>query len=372
MDKRDFSQVKRIVIKVGSGVLTHNNQLNIGIIRSISRQVDTLLRRNIQVIIVSSGAMAAGVSKIGLKKRPVEIPQRQAVSSVRQAGLIMEYEQAFLNYNRKVAQVLLTRSDLCDRRRYLNARNTLYTLLEWDIIPVINENDSVVTEELKFGDNDNLGAMITLLLNADLMINLTDIDGLYNKDPRIFPDAELVHVVTTIDDEIEKTAGNIAGPLGTGGMLSKIKAAGKLTSAGIPMVIAGGAMPDIIPDIMDNKPRGTYFVPKNGKLSSRKQWIAFTVKPEGRIYLDQGAEEAVINRGKSILPSGVTDVADEFKVGSPIEFIGVNGNVLGVGLANYSASEIRKIMGVKSHQIETILEHKSYDEVIHRNNLVMT
>ena len=374
-DKRKicFEDAKRIVVKVGSGVLTEDNGLNLKVLRSISRQICQLADRGLEIILVSSGAMASGIKKIGLSKRPDEIPKRQAAAAVGQAGLIMEYEKSFARYNKKVAQILLTGDDLVNRKRYLNARNTLCTLLSWQVIPIINENDTVVVEEIKFGDNDNLAAMITLLMDADILINLTDIDGLYTKDPRKNQDAELISVVTTIKKDIEKYASDIPGALGTGGMLSKIIAAKKVTAAGIPMLIARGEKHDILIKLFAGKEHGTFFIPKKEKLANRKCWIAFTLKPKGTIMIDDGAAAAILKNGKSLLPSGIVRVKGEFRVGAAVEFRREsNDEILGTGLVNYRASDIRKIMGLKSGKIKKYLGHKSYDEVIHRDNLAIT
>ncbi len=316
--------------------------------------------------------MAAGVTKIGLEKRPSETPKRQAVSAIGQADLIREWEKALEHCGRKVAQILLTRGDLCDRVRYLNARNTINTLLEWKVLPIINENDTVAVKSLQFGDNDNLGAMITLLMGADLMINLTDIGGLYNKDPRVHEDARLLSEVKNLGKEVEAMAGKIAGPLGTGGMGTKISAAKKLTSAGIPMIIACGLTENILLQIAANEFTGTYFVPKTVKQNSRKNWIGMTLQAKGQITVDKGAQNAVVKQGKSLLPSGITRVQDYFDVGDPVEFISEDKKVLGVGLVNYNASDILRIMGCKTSQIKERLGFRSYDEVIHRNNLVVT
>jgi glutamate 5-kinase len=294
------------------------------------------------------------------------------VAAVGQAGLMMEYEKDFAQYGKKVAQVLLTRDDLCHRRRYLNARNTLQTLLSWNIVPIINENDTVVVEEIKFGDNDNLAAMITLLMDADILINLTDIDGLYHCDPRVHPDAELISLVTRIDKNLEKMAGDIPGTLGTGGMLSKIKAARKLTFSGIPMVIARGNQPNIIDDLFAGMPHGTFFAPSPTKLSSRKCWIAFTLKPQGALILDDGAMEAILVKKKSLLPSGIQSVVGRFSVGESVELKTADGERIGVGLVNYSAADIRRIAGCRTSEIESRLGSKPYDEVIHRDNLAVT
>jgi glutamate 5-kinase len=370
--KYSFENAKRIVVKVGSGVLTQNHGLNSKAVKSISNQISSLIDKGLEVILVSSGAMACGVKKIGLSKRPDEIPKRQAVAAVGQTGLMNEYENAFGKTGKKVAQILLIRSDLCDRKRYLNARNTINTLLSWDIVPVINENDTVAVEEIQFGDNDNLSAMITILMDADLLINLTDIDGLYTKDPRKYPDAELITKVAAIDKKVEKFASDIPGALGTGGMLSKIKAASKVCGSGIPMVIANGATPNILTQIIAGEKLGTFFIPKKDKLSSRKSWIAFTLKPQGTIRIDDGAALALLKKGKSLLPSGVTEVEGKFDTGAAVRLTDINKKVLGVGLVNYKAADIRKIKGLRSNQIENKIGHKPYDEVIHRDNLVVT
>jgi glutamate 5-kinase len=370
--KLSFDPAKRVVVKIGSNVLTENNGLNVTFIRSITRQICRLIDDGREVILVSSGAMASGVKKVGLTKRPDELPQRQAVAAVGQAGLIMAYEKAFGRHHKKVAQILLTSEDLSNRKRYLNARNTLYTLLSWHVVPIINENDTVSVEEIKFGDNDNLAAMITLLMDADILINLTDIEGLFDKDPRIHDDAQLIPMVTTITKNTEQYASEIAGALGTGGMISKIRAARKVNSAGIPMVIAKGDSTGILTKLFSDKARGTFFVPKKERLTSRKCWIAFSLKPHGAIKIDDGAAEAILNNGKSLLPSGIIAVEADFNIGAPVEFRNRKNEILGIGLANYSADDIRKIMGLKSNQIKGVLGHKSYDEVVHRDNLVIT
>ena len=367
-----FYSARRVVVKVGSNVLTEDHGLNLKAIRSISRQICRLIDGGIEIILISSGAMASGIRKVGLDKRPDEIPKRQAIAAVGQAGLIMEYEKAFARYHKKVAQILLTGDDLNNRKRYLNARNTLCMLLSWQVVPIINENDTVMIEEIQFGDNDNLAAMITLLMDADILVNLTDIDGLYTKDPRTNSDADFIPLVSTIGEDIKKIAGDIPGALGTGGMLSKINAAKKVTAAGVPMVIANGGRPDVLKKLFSGKDVGTFFTPKKKKLKSRKCWIAFTLKPKGVIRIDDGAAEAILNRGKSLLPSGIVGVEGEFSVGAPVEFRKTDDETLGTGLVNYSSTDIRKIMGLKSSQIKNCLGHKPYDDVIHRDNLAVT
>lgn len=369
--KHCFETARRVVVKVGSNVLTEANGLNLKAIRSISRQICTLIRKGMEVILVSSGAMASGIRRLELPGRPDEIPKRQAVAAVGQSGLMRQYEKAFASQQKKVAQILLTSEDLANRKRYLNARNTLNTLLEWQVVPIVNENDTVMVEEIQFGDNDTLASMITLLMDADVLINLTDIDGLYDKDPRTHADANLIPLVTRFEKRIEKFAGDIPGALGRGGMLSKIRAARKLTSAGVPMVIANGSRPDILLKLFAGKQYGTFFVPNEEKLASRKCWIAFNLKPQGTLVIDGGAAEAVLKRGKSLLPSGVTAVQGDFSVGAPVEFL-TDGEILGIGLVNYSAADIKKIKGLKSNQILHKLGYKPFDEIIHRDNLAIT
>jgi len=369
--KKYFTAAKRVVIKVGSGVLTESSQLNAHAIKSISRQVVRLIDEGREAILVSSGAMASGVMKIGLAERPDDIPKQQAVAAIGQTGLMLEYEKAFAKQGKKVAQVLLTHDDLRSRKRYLNARNTLCTLLSWNVVPVINENDTVVVDEIRFGDNDNLAAMVTLLMGADLLINLTDIDGFYNKDPRTNPDAELISEVSVITRATEKLASDIPGTLGTGGMLGKIKAARKVTSAGIPMVIAGGKRKNILTHLFSGQILGSFFEPRKEKLSNRKCWIAYTLKPEGVIHIDNGAATAILNRGKSLLPIGIVSVQGDFGIGAPVAFFNKNNEPLGRGLVNYGSVDIDRIKGLRTNQIKGCLGYKPYDEVIHRDNLII-
>jgi glutamate 5-kinase len=363
---------KRIVVKVGSNVLSAPGGLNLDAVAALSKQISALMDDGLEVLFVSSGAVAAGMRKLGLSKRPEEIPKRQAIAAVGQTGLMNAYEAAFGDYNKRVAQILLTGEDLNNRKRYLNARNTLNTLLSWKVVPIINENDTVMVEEIKLGDNDNLSAMITLLMDADFLINLTDIDGLYTKDPRTNADARMIPRVESIKKEIEQFASHIPGALGRGGMLSKIKAAKKVTAAGVPMIIARGTNPDILPRLFAGESQGTYFAPQNKKLNSRKCWIAYTLTPKGSLLLDAGAARAVLRLGKSLLPSGIVGVEGEFGVGAPAAILNQEGTSIGIGLVNYSAADIRAIMGLNTCQIKEQLGAKPYDEVIHRDNLVIT
>lgn len=372
MSPRRLKMARRVVVKVGSNVLTTRSSLNLEVLESISKQICLLIDQGLEVILVSSGAMAAGLRKMELARRPDEIPKRQAIAAIGQSGLMNAYEAVFARHGKRVAQILLTSEDLTSRKRYLNARNTLHTLLEWKVVPVINENDTVKVEEIQLGDNDNLAAMITLLMDADLLINLTDIEGLYTKDPRKAPDAQLIPQVASFKKEIERFASHIPGTLGTGGMLTKIKAAKKVASAGVPMIIAKGDKPDILLRLFAGESHGTYFVPQERKLARRKCWIAYTLTPKGSLILDNGAAEAVLKNGKSLLPSGIVGVEGEFGQGAAVAFKNQTRELLGMGLVNYSAADIRAIMGLKTSQIKACLGSKPYDEVIHRDNLVIT
>jgi glutamate 5-kinase len=371
-NRKKRETIGRAVVKVGSNVLTAQTGLNLKAILSISNQVCRLLDQGTQIILVSSGAMASGMKKMRFPKRPEAIPKRQAIAAIGQSGLIREWEKAFARFDRKVAQILLTSEDLASRKRYLNARNTMNTLLEWQVVPIINENDTIMVEEIKLGDNDNLAAMIALLLDADIFFNLTDIDGLFDKDPRVCPDARLIPRVATFSKSIEKYAGDIPGALGTGGMLSKIKAARKVTASGIPMVIANGYGPDILIRLAAGEMHGTFFVPREQKLNRKKCWIGYTVNPQGTLKVDAGAAKALLDNGKSLLPSGIVDVQGQFPIGAVVAVVSEEDQLIGNGLVNYNAEEIRTIMGLKTSQISARLGQKTYDEVIHRDNLVIT
>lgn len=370
--KESISRVRRAVIKVGSGVLTKDLDLNTEIIRGLASEISRLIKeKGLEILLVSSGAIASGLRRVGLSRYPVDIPQKQATASVGQGRLIMEYEKAFGDYDQKVAQILLTMDDLSNRRRYLNARNTLYTLLGWNILPIINENDTVVVKEIKFGDNDTLSSMITHLMDADILINLTDIDGFYDKDPRVNPDARMFPLITRIDRAIERRACRIPGAVGTGGMHSKIQSAKKVTASGIPMIIANGLVPDVIKGIFDAREIGTLFLPTRPRMTSRKCWIAFTLKPKGVIRVDSGACKAIVEQGRSLLPAGILDVEGSFGIGSPVRCVDADEKTIAKGLVNYPASDIRRMKGLRTGQIEKELGYKYYDEVIHRDNLVL-
>ncbi len=372
MPEDRLNKARRVVVKLGSNVITAKNNLNLEVIESISNQISTLMDKGLEVILVSSGAMAAGLRKMQMGKRPDEIPKRQAISAIGQSGLMMSYEKSFANGGKKVAQILLTGEDLNNRKRYLNARNTVNTLIDWKVVPIINENDTIMVDEIKLGDNDNLAAMIALLMDADFLFILTDIDGLYDKDPRQFDDANLIPKVTAFKKEIEEYASHIPGTLGTGGMLSKIQAAQKVTSAGIPMIVARGNTKNVLLRLFEGEDHGTYFVPRKEKMPKRKCWIAYTLAPKGSIIIDDGAVLAVKMNGKSLLPIGVVSVEGRFEEGAPVLFKTSGDESIGIGLVNYSSSDINLIKGLKTSQIHACLGGKHYDEIIHRNNLVLS
>jgi len=370
--KEVLDRSQRVVVKIGSSVLTSSRGLDLGVINRLCDEFSMLREQGRQVVIVSSGAIASGIRKVGLSEIPKTIPQKQAAAAAGQGSLIQAYEDAFSHYNLKVAQVLLTSDDLTNRRRYLNARHTLQTLLEWGIIPIVNENDTVVVDEIKFGDNDNLSALIAQLTEADLLVALTDMDGLYDSDPRENQNAKILPLIHRIDKKVEDFAGGQPSKFGTGGMHSKLLAARKVTAAGVPMIIGNGRTRYILKHIFDGEEVGTLFMPAKRRLSSKKQWIAHTLKPHGELILDAGATEALKLRGKSLLPTGIIEVMGQFEVGAPVRCLSNDNEVLGIGLVNYSADEVDKIKGMRSHKIEEILGYKHSDEVIHRDNFVLS
>lgn len=357
---------------MGSGVLTTTGGLNEKVIKHLTEDICELKKRKIEIILVSSGAIASGLRKIGLSKRPNSVSQQQAIAAVGQSTLMMTYENAFKQYGQKVAQILITRDDLTHRRRYLNARNTLFTLLSWKILPIINENDTVVVDEIKFGDNDNLSAMVTNLTGSHLLVSLTDIDGLFDKDPRVHQDAKLISSIGKVGRKVTKYASSIPGFLGTGGMASKVRAAQKVALAGVPTIIANGLKPNILKKIFAGEEEGTLFLPGEIPLCNRKHWIAFTKPHRGALTIDKGAEKAILERGKSLLPSGIKQVDGRFSLGDSVVVVGESGVQVAVGIVNYHSGDIRKIMGAKTAEIEGLLGYKHDDEVIHRDNLVMT
>lgn len=368
---------KRIVVKVGSSTLSNQNgKLNFSQIDSLSRQLVDLKNQGREIILVSSGAVAAGMGELGYAKKPASIPEQQACAAVGQGLLVGIYNKFFREYGAKSAQILLTSSDLENRNRYLNAFNTLKTLIDHGVIPVINENDTVVTNEMKVGDNDTLAARVSGLVEADLLVNLSDVPGLYNGNPNSEKNnLKLISKVENITDEIEKMAGGRGSKVGTGGMETKIEAAKIAVNSGVQMIIGAGedknSLLQLVEMAENNKfDFGTTFLTKKDRLSKRKQWLNFNLPSMGKIIVDQGAAEALIKRGKSLLPGGIVDLDGEFNSGDPVT-ISDGKKEIGKGIVNYSSEEIEKIKGAHSNEIEKILGYFNKSEVIHRDNMVI-
>lgn len=367
-----FDSAKRVVLKVGSAVLTDDNGLVTEIIANIARQISFLHATGREVILVSSGAVAAGRRRLGVVKTPhEELKVKQALAATGQGLLMQAYEQAFADFRQPVAQILLTHADLSHRGRYLNVRNTIHALFAFGVVPIINENDTVSAEELRFSDNDTLGALITNMIGADMYIILTDVDCLYTGHPLEDPAARPVYTVATINEEIEKMAGHSISLLGTGGMIAKIRAAKMVAACGGSSFIGPGRHPQILQALFSGELIGTFFLPGNGRVNRRKHWIAYVLKPQGFLVIDDGARRALVELGRSLLPSGIVEVRGGFTVGSPVHCLDLNGAVIAAGLCNYAAVDIERIKGKKTGEIAGILGFKDSDEVIHRDNLVV-
>jgi glutamate 5-kinase len=367
-----FDQAKRVVLKVGSAVLTDDNGLDLKIIGNIARQVSFLQSTGREVILVSSGAVAAGRKRLGVVKTPhEELKVKQALAATGQGLLMQAYEQAFTDFEQPVAQVLLTHADLSHRGRYLNVRNTILTLFEFGVVPIINENDTVSAEELRFSDNDTLGALMTNMIGADMFIILTDVDCLYTGHPSEDSSARPIYTVASITKEIERMAGHSASLLGTGGMMAKIRAAKMVAACGGCSFIGPGRHPEILQALFSGELVGTFFLPGKGKINRRKHWIAYVLKPQGFLVVDDGARRALVEQGKSLLPSGIVEVRGSFAVGAPVHCLDRSGSMIAAGLSNYTAADIERIKGKKTHEIADLLGCKDSDEVIHRDNLVV-
>jgi len=364
--KQVFSRVRKLVIKIGTGVLiSRDGTLDTRRIESICKQVSALSERGVQVIIVTSGAIGAGIHALGLKTRPRLLPELQAVAAVGQNRLMVAYDTALRKFGRHAGQILLTREDLEDRRRFVNVGNTIRELLHMGVVPIVNENDTVSTDEIKFGGNDVLAAQVLHVLKADALIFLSTVDGLL--DPR----GNVIDAVGQVTDETMGLDTGKKSALGIGGMLTKLQSVLEITEAGDPVVIANGTVDGIIIRVMDGEPVGTIFCPSANKLSGRKRWLTFSVKPKGKITIDDGAVKAIVERHKSLLASGISKVEGEFDQGEIIAVAGTPGQVIAKGLTNYSSAELERIKGAKTSQIEPLLGYKYYDEVIHRDNLVI-
>ncbi|NMX21825.1 glutamate 5-kinase [ANME-1 cluster archaeon GoMg4] len=368
---RDFSKAKRIVIKVGTSNLTDKNyRLEPRKVEKLATEIVELKKQDKEIILVSSGAIGAGIGKLDLKQRPRDIKVLQATAAVGQNVLMSTYDRYFAHYDQIIAQILLTHAAFFNRQRYLNLRNTLVTLLKSGIIPIINENDTVAVDEIKLGDNDTLSALVASNLDADLLIILTNTDGLFTYDPKRSKKAELIPVVDEITPEIERIA-ETGGRTGVGGMKTKIQAAKVVIKAGIPMVIANGGEENILMRIMKGEPVGTLFMPRKRKMNDREHWILFAASPKGRIKVDEGAKAALVKNGGSLLPSGIIGVEREFRSGDTVSITDAEGVEFAKGISNYSSSDIEKIKGLQSREIEHVLGRKDYNEVVYRGNLVL-
>lgn len=364
--------MKRLVIKIGSNILTSgDNGLDMERIQSIADDISNAQDKGHQIVVVSSGAVAAGMKKLGLTEKPKDIILKQASAAVGQSSLMWAYEKCFNAHNKKVAQVLLTRDDFADRKRYINSRNTLISLLSYNVIPIINENDTVATDEIRFGDNDQLAALVAGLIEAERFVILSDVDGLFTDDPRKNPNARLIETAGEITPELEKKAGGTGTIVGTGGMYSKVLAAKKAMYNGTTVNIINGRRKGAILSLLEGIHLGTEFKGKKTKPSLRKGWIAHGTRAKGIIHLDEGAVRALIQSGKSLLPSGIVSVTGSFDSGDAVYCVDAKGNRIAKGITNYSSSETEKIRGRKTSEIEGILGYRYSDEVIHRDNLVL-
>lgn len=373
VSREALQKAKRIVIKVGTSTITYaNGKRNFSQIDRLAREISDLQNQGKEMILVTSGAVAVGVDRMGLPGKPKTIPGKQAAAAVGQGVLMHTYEKFFADYGQIVAQVLITKTEAIDRHRYTNTRNTFMELMRQRVIPIVNENDVVALDELKIGDNDNMSALVAGIVDADLVIILSDVDGLYTANPQTHPDAVIVPEVAEITPEIEASAGGVGSARGTGGMATKIQAAKAATSSGIHLVIASGTEKNTITRVLQGEELGTLFVSRENRLQFRKRWLAFGAKIAGSIVVDDGCAKAIRKAGGcSILPAGVFAVQGEFLPGSTVSVIDKDAHELARGLVHYSSAELEQIKGCNSGEIANILGHKNFDEVIHRDDLVI-
>jgi glutamate 5-kinase len=367
-----LTEAQTIVVKVGTQVLTDaQGILDPERVRHLAEQIHQVRQTGRRVALVSSGAIGAGMGRLGLKQRPKDLRHLQAAAAVGQSALMAVYEEAFAHYGYHAAQLLLTAGDFDHRVRYLNVRNTLLTLFELNCVPVINENDTVSVAEIRFGDNDHLAALVTNLIPAPLLVLLTVVDGLYDRDPAE-PGAQLLRTVEDVDERVLQTASQGRSELGSGGMKSKLKAARLVTLAGGCVIVANGRQPGILQAILAGEPVGTLFLPRGGILRARQRWIAWAAQPRGKIIVDAGAREAVEKRGRSLLPIGIVRVVGNFNKGDVVAIVDTEGREFARGLTNYAAADLRKICGLRSDRVAEIVGPDHYEEAIHRDNLVVT
>jgi glutamate 5-kinase len=362
-----------VVVKVGTNVLTGpDGLLDMLRVQALADQVQRLRDTGRKVALVSSGAIGAGMGRLGLQKRPTDLRQLQACAAIGQSFLMQAYQECLARHGTHTAQLLLTAGDFDNRGRYLNARNTIVTLFEWGCLPIMNENDTVSVAEIRFGDNDHLAAMVTNLLQAPLLILLTVVDGLYSADPRTDPSARLLTTVPAINEGVLSMAGGSRSSLGTGGMRSKMRAARLATLAGESVIIANGSRPGILDTLFTAEPVGTLFLPHGGVVSARKRWVGYTAQPKGRLVVDAGARTAVELKGRSLLPIGVVEVGGDFRKGDVVALCDREGTEFARGLTNYSSADAARIRGLRTEQISEVLGTLPYEEIVHRDNLVVT
>jgi glutamate 5-kinase len=363
---------ERWVIKIGSSLVTDEGRgLDHQAIMAWAQQIVTLRNQGIDTVLVSSGAVAEGMSRMGWKTRPSSLHELQAAAAIGQMGLIQAYEAYFQKHGLHSAQVLLTHDDLADRKRYLNARTTLRTLLGLGVIPVVNENDTVATDEIRFGDNDTLAALVANLVEADTLVILTDIDGVYTGNPHSDPEAKLIPTAHAWDRKLDSYAGPSASLLGSGGMSTKITAARRAARSGARTIIVSGREPEVLPRLREGEQIGTRLLPDKEPLAARKQWIAGQLKARGELWLDHGAARVIREKGSSLLPVGITQVKGSFSRGEVVSCLSPDGEEVARGLSNYSADEARKLAGHPSDLIPTLLGYEDEPELIHRDNLVI-
>jgi glutamate 5-kinase len=361
-----------VVVKVGTNVLTHEDgTLDPQRLQTLADQLQRLRASGRKVALVSSGAIGAGMGRLGLPRRPTDLRQLQACAAIGQAFLMRAYEDCLVRHGIPTAQILLTAGDFDNRARYLNARNTILTLFEYGCLPIINENDTVSVAEIRFGDNDHLAALVTNLLQAPLLILLTVVDGLYASDPHTDPSAALLTTVPTIDASILSSAGSSRSALGSGGMRSKLRAARLATVAGESVLMANGSVPNILDAIFRAEPVGTLFLPHDRTMPAWKRWLGYTAQPRGRLIVDAGARRAVQHEGRSLLPIGVVRVAGTFGKGDVVTLLDVEGVEFARGLSNFSSADVERICGLHSEQVRETMGNSAYDEVVHRDNLVV-
>jgi glutamate 5-kinase len=377
LTQRDYKKpilqrAKRVVVKVGSQVLSSAEGIEEPRLKGLVHEFAALHSQGKEIVVVSSGAVAAGMTRLRRKERPKTMPEKQALAAVGQIRLMALYERHFSRFEKNVAQVLLTHEDLANRQRYINAKHTFQMLLESSIIPIVNENDTVAVEEMKFGDNDHLSALVATLLEVDLLVILSDVEGIYDRDPRTHASASLFPLIKKIKEVRAGIVDESRSMLGTGGIATKIDAAEKASAAGIPTVITNGLRVGSLTSVFNEEEEiGTLILPDENRLTNRKHWIAYNLKPAGDIVVDPGAYEALVRKGKSLLPSGLREVRGSFGVGECVRCLDLDGREFARGLVNYSAQELNQIKGLHTSRVEKVLGYKAYDEIIHRDDFVL-